>query len=88
MSFGDSDSFASFPIWIRIWIPFFPFVLWLLWQGLSKLYVVIEERVDILVLFLILEEIKFLTIEYNVCCEFVIYGLYYVEVGSLSTGKQ
>ena len=37
--------------------------------------------VDILVLFLILEEMLLVsTIENDVCCEFVIYHLYYVEV--------
>ena len=40
-------------------------------------------RVSILVLFLILEEMfSFFTIEDNVCCQFVIYGLCYVEVCS------
>ena len=67
---------------------FFPFVHWLLWQGLPKLYWIIEVRVDILVLFLILEEIQFFTIENNVCSEFVIYGLYYVEVSSLMVNKR
>ena len=39
------------------------------------------ERVDILVYFLILEEML-VTIEYEVSYVFVIYGFYYVEVGS------
>ena len=43
---------------------------------------------DILVVFLILEEIQFFTIENNVCCEFVIYGLYYIEVSSLLVNKR
>ena len=38
-------------------------------------------RVDILVLFLILEEMLSAFYCY-VTCEFVLYGLYYVEVGS------
>ena len=38
---------------------------------------------DTLVLFLILREcFQFFTIENNVCCWFIIYGLYYVEAGS------
>ena len=38
---------------------------------------------DTLVLFLILGEcFQFFTIENNVCCRLIIYGLYYVEVGS------
>ena len=43
-------------------------------------------RVDILVLLLILGKMLsflFFTIENGVCCGFVIYGLCYVEVGSL-----
>ena len=39
-------------------------------------------KVDTLVLFLILGGIQFFTIENNVCCRLVIWGLYYVEVGS------
>ena len=37
-------------------------------------------RVDTFVLFLILEEIQFFTIENNVYCGFARYGLYYVEL--------
>ena len=38
---------------------------------------------DTLVLFLILGEcFQFFTIENNVCCRLIIYGLYYVEIGS------
>ena len=41
-------------------------------------------RVDILVLFLILEEmLSAFHIEYGVTCRFVVYGLYYVEVCSI-----
>ena len=40
-------------------------------------------RVGTLVLFLILEEmLSIFSIEDNVCCEFVIYGTYYVDVCS------
>ena len=43
-------------------------------------------RVDILVSFLILEEmLSVLRTENDVCCGFVIYGLYYVEIYSLYT---
>ena len=39
-------------------------------------------RVDTLVLFLILEEmLSVFTIENNICCGFVIHGLYYVDIG-------
>ena len=40
---------------------------------------------DILVVFLILEEIQFFTIENNVYCGFAIYGLYYVELKAMAT---
>ena len=42
-------------------------------------------RVDILIWFLILQEMLFVVfiIENDVCCGLAIYGLYYVEVGSL-----
>ena len=40
----------------------------------------------ILVFSLILEKmLQFFTIEIDVCCEFVIHDLYYVEIGSMST---
>ena len=69
---------SSFPIWI----PFlFPFLLWLLWPTLSKLCWIIVVRVDTLVLFLTLgKRFQFFTIEDNVCCGFVKYSFYYVEV--------
>ena len=36
-----------------------------------------------LLLFLIIEKVlQFFTVENNVCCRFVIYGLYYIEVAS------
>jgi len=41
-------------------------------------------RVDILVSFLMLEEcFQFFTIENNVSCGFVVYGLYYIKLGPL-----
>ena len=42
-------------------------------------------RVGNFVLFLILEEIQFFTIENNVYCGFAIYGLYYVELKAMAT---
>ena len=52
----------------------------------SKLNYIKMIKVDILVLFLILEGmLSAFTVEYDVTCGFVIYGLYYVEVGSLYT---
>ena len=56
----------------------------LLWLGLLKLCWLKVIRMGILVLFQVLEKIfQLFTIEYNVICGFVIYGLYYVEVYSL-----
>ena len=52
---------------------FYFFLLWLLWLKLPKLCWIVVVRVGILV---------FLTIEDNVCCGFIIYGFYYVEVFS------
>ena len=49
--------------------------------GLPKLCWIKLARMDILILFLILEEVLFNT-KYSVSCKFVIYGLYYVEVCS------
>ena len=54
------------------------FPIWFPFTSFSSL------RVDILVFLLILEEmLSAFTIEYDVSCKFVIYGLYYVEVYSL-----
>ena len=59
-------------------------LLWSPWLGLPKLCWIIVTRVDTPVLFLILEEmLSVITVENDVCCGFVIYGLYYVEVCSL-----
>ena len=72
-----SESFTSLPIWITL----FPFLLWSPCLGLQKLCHIIVGRVGTLVLFLILEEmLSLFTIENSVCCGFVIYSLYYVEV--------
>ena len=62
---------------------FIYFLLWLLWPNLPKLCWIIVVRVGTLVLFLTLGEmLQFFTIEDNVCCGFVIYSFYYVEVCS------
>ena len=64
----------------------FLFLLWLLWLKVPKLCWIVVVKVNNLVLFLTLGEMlsfQFFTIEDNVCCEFVIYSFYYVEVCSL-----
>ena len=53
MSSANSDNFTSFPTWILKFI----FLLWLPWVGLPKLCWIKVVRVNILVLFLILEKI-------------------------------
>ena len=75
-----SESFtSSFPIWVH----FIFFLLWLLWPKLPKLCWIVVVRVGTLVLFLTVGEIlPFFTNECNVCCGFVIYSFYYVEVCS------
>ena len=62
----------------------FLFPLCLQWLGLPKLCWIIVARVDIFVLFLILVEcFQVFTIEYDVCCGFVIYDCSHVEICSL-----
>ena len=74
ISSTHSDSFTSSFQFVFLLV-LFPF--WLPQLGLPKSYW-ITARVDILVLFLIL---KFFTTD--VCCVFVMYGLYHGEAGSL-----
>ena len=59
------------------------FFCWLLWPKLPKLCCIVVVRVGTLALFLTLGEMfSIFTIEDNVCCGFVIYSFYYVEVCS------
>ena len=64
----------------------FLFLLWLSWLGLPKLYWIIVVRVDILIFSMILEEMLsvFHHWEWYVL-RVVIYGLYYIDIGSLPT---
>ena len=80
MSSANSESFTtSFTIWILLLL----FLLWLLWLGLPELCWIIVAKMDTLVLFLTLGGmLSVFTIENNVCCRLIIYGLYYVEVVS------
>ena len=61
----------------------FLFLLQLLWLKLPKLCWIVVVTVGALALFLTLEEmLSILTIEDTVCCGFIIYGFYYVELCS------
>ena len=79
MLLASSDSFTSSSL------DSFSFflLLWLLWLGIPKLCWITVVRVDILVLFLTLEEMLSVPTTENICCGFVTYGLCYVDVGSL-----
>ena len=60
----------------------FRFLLWLLQRGPPNPHWITVPRVDILVLFLTLEEmLSVFTAENNLCCGFAVCGLYYVDAG-------
>ena len=82
MSSTNNDSFPfSFPSWIHFLSFSFSSLLRL---GLLKFCWIKVMWIDILALFLILAEtLLAFTVEYAVSCRFIIYGLYYIEVGSL-----
>ena len=62
---------------------FYFFFFWLLWLGLTELCWIIVVKVDTLSCSWSQGEcLQFFTIENNVCCRLIIYGIYYVEVGS------
>ena len=64
----------------------FLFLLWLLWPKLPKLCWIVVVRVGTLVLFLTLGEMLSIFHHWDyVCCEFVIYTFYYVELCSFYT---
>ena len=81
MSSVSSDSFTSFLICIH----FVSFSFLIAVDRTPELCWITVVKVDTLVLFLILGGMlfNFFTIEHNVCCNLIIYGLYYVEVDSL-----
>ena len=56
------------------------FFLWLLWLGLSKLYWIRVMWVRILAFLNLEEKFSGFTMEYDVNCGIIIYGLYYVRV--------
>ena len=61
----------------------FLFLFWLLWLGIPKLYWIIVARVGTLSCSWSYRKcFQFFTIENNVYHGFIIYGLYYAEVGS------
>ena len=76
MPSANSESFTSFPIWI----PFisFPSLLWIQFQNYAEWYW--WEWAPLSCSWLYGKCFQFLAIEDNVCCRFIIYGIYYVEV--------
>ena len=80
---SSANSFTSF----LSWMPFIYFCCLIALVRTSSTKLNKSGRRDILVLFLTIEEeIQFFTTEYNARCVLrLIYGLYYVEVCSLST---
>ena len=79
MSWASSDSFTSFPICI----PFVTFSSLIAVASNPMLNNSGESGHPCLVPHLRGNVFRFSTIENDVCCGFVVYGLYYVEVGSL-----
>ena len=80
MPFANSDSFT---FCFQFEFLLFLFLVWLLWLGLPTVCRIKGARVGILDLFQILKQLS--SVENDVSCGLIIYGLYYVEVCSLYT---
>ena len=78
MSSTNSEGFTSFPIWI----PFISFSSLVAEARTSGTMLNQVVKVDTIVLFFILGGMLSVFPFKNVCCRLIIYGLYYVEVGS------
>ena len=80
LSSANSERFTSSFV---IWTSFVSFSSLIAVAKTSRTMLNNSDEVDTLALFLILGGcFQFFTIENNACCRLVIYGLYYVEVGS------
>lgn len=70
---------------LLFWCLFIFILTWILWLGLSIPCWIQQTRIDILALFLTYREsFQFSMTKYDISCPLLLYGLYYVEVVTIS----